>query len=133
MGKPQRICLIIICLLLLFVFCHCSQAKSNENQATDRPSPAKTAEDIPYLKKAAAPGLYVNDWPAFSISYPDHWLEKKRGPVIVFKAGDPEGFPQLSIAVIPVPLPVGFSILVQTTILTSAGGTNIKVMYENLE
>lgn len=130
MRKIKSKGLIIIGLLLLFVFYNCSQAKSKENQATNRPRPAKTAEDIPYLLKAAAPGLYVNGWPAFSITYPKHWVEKKRGPVIVFTAGDPEGFPLLNITVVPVPLPVGFSILVQTTILTSVGGKNIKSLYD---
>ena len=129
-GKQKRICLIIISSLLLFVFCLSSQAKSNENQATSRPSPTESAEDLPFPRVAAASGLYVNGWPAFSISYPKHWLEKKREPVMVFRAEDPEGFPQLRIVVLPMPFPVGFSILIHNTILTSVGGTNIKVLYD---
>ena len=132
METHKRICVMIICFLLLFVLCHCSQKKPIDHEATSRASPTETAEDLPYLFKATAPGLYVNDWPAFSITYPEHWVEKKRGAVIVFKAGDPEGFPQLSIAVVPVPLHVGFSILIHPTILRSAGGTNIKSIYDEM-
>lgn len=130
METHKHICLIIICFLLLSVLCHCAQKKPSKYEATARASPTETTEDIPYLFKAAAPGLYVNDWPAFSVTYPKHWQEKKRGPVIVFRAGDPEGYPQLSIAVVPLALPVGFSILIQTTVLGSAGGTNIKSIYD---
>lgn len=132
MGKHKNIYLITICFLLLFVLCHCAQKKPIEHEAIARASPTETAEDAPYLFKAAEPGLYINDWPAFSISYPEHWVEKKRGPVIVFRAGDPEEYPQLSIAVVPLAMHVGFSFLIQTTILTSIGGTNIKSIYDEM-
>ena len=32
-------------------------------------------KDLPFPITAAAPRLYVNAWPAFSVSYPDHWTD----------------------------------------------------------
>ena len=128
MEKIKRICVIIISSLLLFVFCHCSQKKSIENRVTYRPSPTKTAEDISF-PTTSAPGLFVNSWPAFSVSYPSHWLEKKPPPSNVFRAEGAEGFPQLRIGVIPISMPVGFSSTVYITGLKQyAGAKNITVI-----
>jgi hypothetical protein len=35
------------------------------------------------------PGLYVNGWPAFTVSYPKEWVELVPGPSGVFRAGVP--------------------------------------------
>lgn len=49
----------------------------------------------------SAPGLYVNQWPAFSLEYPVQWQEKKPEPRFVFRAEAPEGNTALRISVIP--------------------------------
>jgi hypothetical protein len=35
------------------------------------------------------PGLYVNGWPPFTVSYPKEWVELVPGPLGVFRAGVP--------------------------------------------
>ncbi|MGD0661881.1 MAG: hypothetical protein ABSD38_27800 [Syntrophorhabdales bacterium] len=60
------------------------------------------------------PGLYVNGWPAFTVSYPKEWVEGPvGGPGAVFEAGAarpdlPPGnyLPSLTIVVFPSPLPL---------------------------
>jgi hypothetical protein len=37
------------------------------------------------------PGLYVNGWPAFTVSYPKEWVELPLGPGSAFRAGTPRG------------------------------------------
>jgi hypothetical protein len=49
----------------------------------------------------SAPGLYVNGWPAFTVSYPSHWQIKPADPRFVFYAGGKEEFPAVRISVIP--------------------------------
>ena len=56
------------------------------------------------------PGLYVNGWPAFTVSYPREWEEvSPTGPASVFMAAAarPDSYPSpvLTIAVFPTPLP----------------------------
>ncbi len=48
-------------------------------------------------------GVYVNDWPAFSVAYPAQWLRKTsyHHPSFVFTALSSEGLPELWVAVIP--------------------------------
>ena len=101
MRNLKQICLIMVSSLLV-VFCHCYQVKSSESQATSGSTPAKTSEAISFPTKSA-PGLYVNSSPAFSVSYPSHWLEKAQEPQSAssFRAGSSEGFPELRIYVIP--------------------------------
>jgi hypothetical protein len=43
----------------------------------------KAESDFPAL---SAPGLYVNQWPAFSLAYPIMWQEKMPEPRFVFRA-----------------------------------------------
>ena len=58
------------------------------------------------------PGLYVNGWPAFTVSYPKEWVEGPvAGPGAVFEAGVarpdlPTGFQNLTILVFANPLPL---------------------------
>jgi hypothetical protein len=57
------------------------------------------------------PGLYVNGWPAFTVSYPKEWVEvPQTGPGGVFMAAGthPDSYPSpvLAIAVFPAPLPL---------------------------
>jgi hypothetical protein len=59
------------------------------------------------------PGLYVNGWPAFTVSYPKDWEEMLGGPFAVFYAGRtrpdlPPGthLPSVIIIVVPSVLPL---------------------------
>ncbi len=56
------------------------------------------------------PGLYVNGWPAFTVSYPKEWVELPPGVATVFEAGGTRpGLPPspvLTIVVFPTPLPL---------------------------
>jgi hypothetical protein len=49
----------------------------------------------------SAAGLYVNQWPAFSLNYPVDWQEKMPGWRFAFMAEAPEGAPSIRISVIP--------------------------------
>ena len=101
MRNLKQICLIIISSLLI-VFCHYHQVKSSESQATPESTLTKTGEEISFPTKSA-PGLFVNGWPAFSVSYPSHWLEKAPEYQLgyVFRAETSEGLPSLNILLIP--------------------------------
>jgi hypothetical protein len=60
-------------------------------------------------------GLYVNGWPAFTVSYPREWVEQVPGPLGVFRVGAPrsglssgKGLPGLFIgAAYASPFPLG--------------------------
>lgn len=51
--------------------------------------------------KKSGPGLYVNGWPTFILSYPTDWVEKIPEPTAIFKVQAPEGVPSLQISLIP--------------------------------
>jgi len=84
MKKPQRIFLIIGVSILLVV---CSIIPHLQAE-TDFPT-------------QSAPGLYVNHWPAFSLTYPVSWQKKMPERRFVFRAEGSEGIPSLRISVIP--------------------------------
>ena len=79
------------------------------------PAPAH-AQTLPSDLKptfiSPTPGLYVNGWPAFTVTYPKEWVEEARtlGPVAVFQAGvtRPNSYPSplLTIDVFPAALPL---------------------------
>jgi hypothetical protein len=59
------------------------------------------------------PGLYVNGWPAFTVSYPKEWVEWPTLPGATFSAGGrrpdlPADYflPSLNISYFPLPLPL---------------------------
>ena len=53
------------------------------------------------------PGLYVNGWPAFTVSYPKEWVEVTAQGNSVFSAGvSQQHLPFLGIDVMPNPLPL---------------------------
>ena len=59
------------------------------------------------------PGLYVNGWPAFSVTYPKEWVELRGLSGEVYRAGGtrpglPPGFhmPIFTVGVIAIPLPL---------------------------
>jgi CubicO group peptidase (beta-lactamase class C family) len=98
--KNQKVKLLITTVLFfLFVFYFLDLSKFNESLADPVASPAKISDAISFPIKSA-PGLFVNDWPVFSVAYPDNWLEKPL-PKFIFAAASPEGFPEIRIAVIP--------------------------------
>jgi CubicO group peptidase (beta-lactamase class C family) len=99
MRNLKQICLIMISSLLV-VFCHCFQVKSSESQANPGSTHTKTGEEIHFPTKSA-PGLYVNTSPAFSVSYPSHWLEKTPESRFIFIAESPDKFPGIRVTVIP--------------------------------
>ena len=84
MNKPRRI-LFVTSISFLIVVCSVTSHLQAES-------------DFPTL---SAPGLYVNQWPAFSLTYPIHWQEKIPEQRFVFRAEAPEGTPSLRISVIP--------------------------------
>ena len=71
------------------------------------------ANDLKPTFISPTPGLYVNGWPAFTVSYPKEWEEMLGGPFAVFYAGGtrpdlPPGthLPSLIIIVVPSVLPL---------------------------
>ena len=83
--------------------------------------------DFPTL---SAPGLYVNQWPAFSLTYPVHWQEKMPERRFVFRAEASEGTPSLRISVIPgMDMPLEFATSFYLPVLEKVG-QNIKVIYD---
>ena len=49
----------------------------------------------------SAQGLYLNQWPAFSLTYPASWQEKTPERRFVFRAEAPDGTTSLRISIIP--------------------------------
>jgi hypothetical protein len=76
-------------------------------------------------------GLFVNDSPVFSVSYPTNWLEKTPDmPNSTFKAEDPQGVKVFRIFVNPnVPVPTEYSTKIYITELSKAG-KDINVLHE---
>jgi hypothetical protein len=54
------------------------------------------------------PGVYVNGWPRFTITYPKDWVERLPDPVQAFRASapGPVSFPELAVSFGPSPLPL---------------------------
>jgi hypothetical protein len=70
-----------------------------------------TAPDLKPTFISATPGLYVNGWPSFTVTYPKEWVElPPQSPVIVFQVmGVRPDLPPsqvLSVFVFPSPLPL---------------------------
>ena len=75
------------------------------------PAHAQTpATDLKPTFISPTPGLYVNGWPLFTVSYPKEWVELPGGAGTVLRAGAPRPnlppSPILSITVFPAPLPL---------------------------
>jgi hypothetical protein len=68
------------------------------------------ANDLKPTFISPTPGLYVNGWPAFTVSYPKEWVEVPRSPGAVFQAGASRPglspSPVLAILVWPSPRPL---------------------------
>lgn len=80
--------------------------------------------------KKSAPGMYLNGWPAFSVSYPAQWLEKTPVPPFVFIAEASGGFPSLRVAVLAnMHTPLKYSTRVYIPELAKMG-KDINVIYD---
>ncbi len=80
--------------------------------------------------KKSSPGMYLNGWPAFSVSYPAHWLEKTPVAPFVFIAEAPEGFPSVRVAVLPnMTTPLKYSTRVYIPELAKMG-KDINLIYD---
>ncbi|MGD0662417.1 MAG: hypothetical protein ABSD38_30550 [Syntrophorhabdales bacterium] len=57
------------------------------------------ASDLKPTLIIPTPGLYVNGWPAFTVSYPKEWVEvPQTGPASVFASGRPDLiYPQVAV------------------------------------
>lgn len=85
--------------------------------------------DFPTL---SAPGLYVNQWPAFSLSYPVHWQQKMPEPRFVFRAEASEGAASLRISIIPgMDMPLKYASSFYLPQLEKVG-QSIKVIYDKV-
>jgi len=76
MRKPVVFCMVTVLLLLT----------SGIPAVTHAQSPAT---DLKPTFISPTPGLYVNGWPAFTVSYPKEWVEQVPGPLSVFRVGAP--------------------------------------------
>jgi len=82
------------------------------------------------LSKKSETKLYVNDWPAFSLSYPAHWLKKTSDSKFVFRAEAPKGFPAFRIAIISnMDMPLKYSTSIYLPELSNMG-KDINVFYD---
>ena len=82
------------------------------------------------IPKQTEPGLYVNGWPAFTLSYPTDWVEKTPDPREAFRAEAPGGAPSLRIGVIPnMSMPLKYSTRLVIPELAKIG-KDIKVIHD---
>ena len=82
------------------------------------------------IPKKSEPGLYVNGWPTFTLSYPVDWVEKTPELRGAFRAEAPGGSPSLRIAVIPnMSTPLKYSTRFVIPELAKIG-KDIKVIYD---
>ena len=98
MKKPTVLSLIMAGIVLMAGFSAPSQAQT-------------PARDLKPTFISPTPGLYVNGWPPFTVSYPKEWVEvPSTGPanVLMAAASRPDSYPSpvLAIGVFPAPLPL---------------------------
>jgi hypothetical protein len=60
------------------------------------------ANDLKPTFISPTPGLYVNGWPAFTVSYPKEWVEMPLPPAAVLRAGAPrpDSYPSPSFVIL---------------------------------
>ncbi len=76
------------------------------------------------------PGLYVNDWPVFSVSYPADWTVKTPEPQQAFRAEGPQGTPALRVSIMPsMGMPLEYCTRTYIPQLSQIG-KDIKVIYD---
>ncbi|MGD0659915.1 MAG: hypothetical protein ABSD38_17790 [Syntrophorhabdales bacterium] len=67
------------------------------------------ANDLKPTFISPTPGLFVNGWPAFTVSYPKEWAEMPRGLATVFQTGAPRpDLPPSPVLTISVFLPPSY-------------------------
>ena len=73
------------------------------------------------------PGLYVNGWPSFTVSYPKDWVE---GPEQLYRAATEDGLPALVIRVFASPADISGSAGILVGFLGQRGGNDVTVLYD---
>ena len=82
------------------------------------------------IPEKSEPGLYVNGWPTFALSYPVDWIEKTPELRGAFRAEALGGSPSLRISVIPnMNTPLKYSTRFVIPELAKIG-KDIKVIYD---
>ena len=86
------------------------------------------ANDVKPTFISPTPGLYVNGWPAFTVTYPKEWVEITVQGGAVFSAGvSQQHLPNLAIDVTPNPLPLEEWAKIYMPVFLQLG-TDIKVL-----
>jgi len=131
MKKLFSACLILASGLLIVPFCTVAHAQEahNTGKAALATPPAKE-ESWPSLT-ASIPGLYVNGWPGFTLTYPENWIEvtPEVGEVFHVVAPGAMPLPVLVISVFSSPLPLDQSIKMVLSTFQRIGN-DVKVLYE---
>jgi len=80
------------------------------------------------------PGLYVNGWPLFAVSYPKEWAAQPLGPNQVCRVAAPRPSlppsPSLTISVFPGPGEISGSADLLAGFLPTIGGKDVKILYD---
>lgn len=130
MKNLTKILLITLCSFLLNLLCGYSPAQTSSSPASSVSAAVKAGEKTPFPARSV-PGLYVNNSPAFSVSYPANWVEKAPDmPGCVFRVTSTEGFPALRIFVVQTmgaPLQYAAGIYLQELAKTSG---DAKLLYD---
>jgi hypothetical protein len=103
------------------------QKAPSDNQGITT-TPAKEEKDTSFPSKSS-PGLYVNSWPVFTLSYPAHWQEQTPQAGQVFNATAPGLTPRLKVSVFPYSMPLEMATHIFTNALRQIG-SDIKVIYD---
>jgi hypothetical protein len=115
MKQLIKILLIVVASLILTAYSASSQ-------------PQKAPSDTSFPLKSS-PGLYVNGWPSFTLSYPAHWLEQTPEARFVFNAVAPGLTPRLTVSVFQNSMPLEMATNFFIVALRQFGG-NIEVIYD---
>ena len=87
-------------LILFYVYSPAKTIKTGDSPAVSLNAAVKGSQETPFPTQSV-PGLYVNKSPAFSVSYPDNWVEKPLDEAgCVLEVSTSEGFPRLKIFIL---------------------------------
>jgi hypothetical protein len=125
MKNLTKILLITVCSFLLIFFCGYSLAETGSS-----PAAVKASKEATFPTRSV-PGLYVNNPPVFSVSYPADWVERiPDKPGCVFKVTSTERLPGLEIYVfqaLGIPLEYAASDYLMELVKTSR---DVKLLYD---
>jgi hypothetical protein len=85
---------------------------------------------------APTPGIYVNGWPAFTLSYPKNWVQQTPGsPGETFRVADSASktlprVPNLVISMMPSPLPIDNWSKILVPFFNTVVGRDVKILYD---